>query len=146
MVHLAPLTYAWPTDLLVVALILVVKMRANVYDLFHTQYNIIIMNACAYVWCSCNALVLGAYVIMAWQLTYSITSCMNKKMYGKRDPFMQTIYSILLASKYILLTSFASFTLAPPSNKVLTSSMLPAKLARNSGVEPVCVGGGVGVV
>ena len=30
MVHLAPLTPVWPTDLLVVALILIIKMRTNI--------------------------------------------------------------------------------------------------------------------
>ena len=49
MVHLAPLTSAWPADLLAVALILVVKTHANIiYDLFHTtcvQYY----HECAYV-------------------------------------------------------------------------------------------------
>ena len=46
MVHLAPLTPAWPADLLGVALILIVKTRATVYNHVHTtcaQY--IIMNA-----------------------------------------------------------------------------------------------------
>ena len=45
MVHLAPLTPAWPADLLGVALILIVKTRATVYNHVHTtsaQY--IIMN------------------------------------------------------------------------------------------------------
>ena len=46
MVHLAPLTPAWPADLLVVALILVINMHANVYDLLHTTCaQCIIMNA-----------------------------------------------------------------------------------------------------
>ena len=39
-----------------------------------------------------------------------------------------------------ILTLFCWFTLAPLFSKSFTSSMLPIKLAWNSGVEPFCTG------
>ena len=49
--------------------------------------NKLYYHECAYVWCSRNALALGT---CAWQPSKQRTFCINEKVYGKRDPFVQT--------------------------------------------------------
>ena len=89
MVYLAnSLTPAWPADLLAMALLSVIKTCIYTYTISFAQ--------CVYMYNNyyiiINALTLGAYVIMAWQPKWTMYFLYNNsKMYGKRDPFVQTV-------------------------------------------------------
>ena len=92
MVHLAPLTPAWPADLFGGGANINRKNARN--RIQSRSYNVcaIYYHECAYVWRSRNALALGA---CAWQPSKQRTSCTNKKVYGKRDPFVQTVLPVM---------------------------------------------------
>ena len=87
MVHLAPLTPAWPANLFGGGANINRKNARN--HIQSRSYNVcaIYYHECTYVWRLRNALALGA---CAWQPSKQRTSCTNKKVYGKCDPFVQT--------------------------------------------------------